>query len=191
MENKKFQIVDWSKSDFNKNIILKTHIIDNYDELKRKIKCRKDYVIAIGYNPSNKTIFNDDTTNLYLRDKIKKAYNDEIKGYILVNLIPKIQTKSQGIGQEFIDDKYINEIITLINGFSTSQIVLFFGQNGVKLLNCGNDSLRKLKDLLNKNSKRIKYTSRPEEFIHPGRSVDNYVLRDWKSDLLEYKEGTA
>lgn len=184
MEYKKFQIVDWSKSVFNKIIILKTRIIDSYAELKRSIKCGKDYVIAIGYNPSNKTIFNDDTTNLYLRDKIKKAYNDEIKGYILVNLVPKIQTKSQGIGQEFIEDKYINEIITLIKEFSTSQIVLFFGQNGVKLLNCGNDSLKNLKELLNKNFKRIKYTSRQEEFIHPGRSVDNYVLIDWKLGLL-------
>lgn len=41
MEYKKFQIVDWSKSVFNKIIILKTRIIDSYAELKEALSVGK------------------------------------------------------------------------------------------------------------------------------------------------------
>ena len=186
MDKKKFQIINWEKSNFSKDkIVLKMNIFNKYVDLESSLK-EKNYIIAIGYNPSNKTSFNDDSTNLYLRDKIKNKY-PSVMGYILVNLIPKVETDSSNVGINDIDDDYIDEIIKLINGHSKFNIVLFFGHLGVNILNSKNDKMKSLKEVLEKASDRICYTSRPEDFIHPGRSADNFNLVDWKENLLDKK----
>lgn len=192
MDNKKFQIIDWDGSNFANEIKLDTCVIEEYDDLIKKIKknqvsCEKEYVIAIGFNPSNITVFNDDETNLYLRNKIQLEYrnNSNVKGYILVNLISKIQNDSKKVGFNDVDEEYIKDIIKLINDLYNYQIVLFFGKMGVELINHKGKSLSDLKKTLIANRERIKYTSKPEKFIHPGHSANNYILTDWKDGLLE------
>ena len=74
MEEKRFQIIDWSESNFQaKRVKLTLSTYDSYNDIEKVIN-EKNYVIAVGYNPSNKTIFNDDETNLYLRDKIANRF---------------------------------------------------------------------------------------------------------------------
>lgn len=186
MKEKRFQIIDWSESDFvNNNIKLSLMTYSKYNEIKEDIK-KKNYVIAIGYNPSNKTIFNDDTTNLYLRDKIYNYFKNkpQVDGYILVNLIPRICEDSNEIKISDLKEDYIKDILKLI-GANEKEIILFFGQLGIKLLNGNNEEIKKLKEKLIQCRDRVLYTSRPESFVHPGRSGDNYEIVKWKKGLLD------
>lgn len=71
-DKKKFQVINWKDSNFDEDkIVIESRVFENFDDLNN-LDLGDNYAIAIGYNPSNKTSFNDDETNLYLRDKIQK-----------------------------------------------------------------------------------------------------------------------
>lgn len=186
MEKKHIQIIDWSESDFEKNKITSI-IYENYSKCKQAIQ-NKEYVIAIGLNPSNSTTFNDDITNLYLRDKIHNEYKNA-NGYILLNLISKISSNSETIGIKDIDENDINDINDLLNDTlsmlnkSKLGIVLFFGQTGLTILNKNNEQL---KQFLISNLAIIKYTydKTDKKFIHPGHSSNNYTLKNLQAQML-------
>ena len=186
MKEKKFQLVTWDMPN-EKKVSIVSEIYDSVDEIINAIK-DNNYVIAIGLNPSNKTAFNDDETNLYLRDKIKQEFK-EVKGYILTNLSYKIETESKNISIKDIDEGHINSILELIGKLKQHKIIVFFGQKGKEFLNNKNsdakESLYKLKEELNKNKKRVYYTKSIAKFIHPGHSGDNYELVKLKNDTLE------
>lgn len=192
MEKKHIQIIDWSESDFEKNKIKITSIIyENYSKCKQAIQ-KKKYVIAIGLNPSNSTTFNDDITNLYLRDKIHNEYKNA-NGYILLNLISKISSNSKKISIKDIDEDDIKDINYLLNdnlsmlNKSELGIVLFFGQTGVTILNKNNKKLKELKKILISNLAIIKYTcdKTDKNFIHPGHSSNNYTFKNLQAQILD------
>lgn len=180
---KKFQIIEWKFSKTGNEVNISSKIYETYNEFSKEIVGKK-YVVAIGLNPSNKTSFNDDSTNLYLRDKIHCVYGDA-DGYILINLIPKNESDSSKVSSKDIDTDYTEDCINLLKNYKPLGIVLFFGKSGISILNENKEVLKQMKKLLEENSKIIKYTSRPEEFVHPGRSANSYILVDWKDGLLE------
>ena len=184
MEEKKFQLITWNKPD-EKTVNITSKIYDSIDEIIGVSKGKK-IVIAIGLNPSNKTVFNDDETNLYLRDKIKQKF-EETEGYILTNLSCKIESDSKNISTKNIEKGHIKNIIKLIDEFKDSSIVVFFGQKGKDFINGKNNEKNGLLDLkkkLNKKINKVYYTKSIAKFIHPGHSGDGYELAKLDENTL-------
>lgn len=185
IEEKKFQLITWNMPD-KKRVNISSEIYDSVDEIINVSKSKK-YVIAIGLNPSNKTIFNDDETNLYLRDKIKQKFK-ETEGYILTNLSCKIESDSKNISTKNIEKGHIENIIKLIDEFKDSSIVVFFGQKGKDFINGKNNeknALLGLKKKLKEKIDRVYYTKSIAKFIHPGHSGDSYELAELDENTLE------
>ena len=185
MEEKRFQIIDWSESNFQaKRVKLTLSTYDSYNDIEKVIN-EKNYVIAVGYNPSNKTIFNDDETNLYLRDKIANRFkNDPVDGYILVNLIPYVTSKSSNIHFDDVKDEYIEDIVKLIES-KKRVIVLFFGKIGLKIIEKNNEKFKALKQAIINSSDEVYYTCSNNDFIHPAQKNNNYEIKEWKDGLLD------
>ena len=120
---KKFQHINWEVDADGKDVNLHSKIYDDVDMLVHDIKS-ENIVIAIGLNPSNTTVFNDDETNLYLRDKIKVKFGCD--GYILTNIFPIIDPNSNNISSSNTDSNHINDLIKLLDCFSQKDIILFF-----------------------------------------------------------------
>lgn len=180
---KKFQVIDWNDSNFDEDkIIIKSRVFESLDDLNN-LGLNDGYAIAIGYNPSNKTSFNDDKTNLYLRDKIRKLNQGKYKGYILVNLIPEISSNMKQVGDDSIDKDYIKELAKFISTEPGKTIILFFGKAGVDLINKGD--FKELKDQLLSAKDRIYYAAKNGGIVHPGRLGDGYELIAWEEDILD------
>lgn len=178
MDEKAFQLITWDIDEKDKNdITIKSKVFDDVEQMpKEKIDT---FPIAIGLNPSNKTDFNEDETNLYLKDMIKKKFNSS--GYILTNLCPKIEPDSKKISKQDFDENHIKKVITLIDLHVNSKIVIFWGKTGNKYLN--KNIIKCMKELKNKlvtrqNNNLLYYTCANDEFIHPGRRKDNYSIKE-------------
>lgn len=180
---KKFQVIDWKDSNFDEGkVVIESRVFENLDDLNN-LDLDDSYAIAIGYNPSNKTSFNDDETNLYLRDKIRKLNHGKYKGYILVNLIPEISSNMKQVGDESVDKDYISELVKLISGEPEKTIILFFGKAGVNLINKGD--FNELMTQLSNAKDRIYCAAKNGDIVHPGRRGDGYELIAWKEDILD------
>lgn len=182
VSEKKFQYIGWKIDNNGSDVSLNSRIYDDVNIIFEQLK-HKNFVIAIGLNPSNTTEFNDDVTNLYLRDKIYKELKTD--GYLLTNLCCKIESDSQNIRIGDFDDSHICDLIMLIEQFTEKQIIIFFGQTGTKFLNNNKISaFNKLKELLLKEKKRIYYTRNSPKFIHPGRSGQDYEFKLLEDDRV-------
>ena len=182
LKEKKFQYISWEIASDGKTVRLCSQIYETIDEI---IDGLKDiHVIAIGLNPSNTTDFNDDITNLYLRDKIHKEMKS--KGYLLTNLSPKVESESVKITLDDFSEEHIDNIIELIKRYPKSKILVFFGQTGVDFLNTKTKLfLGKLKKFLIKNKERVFYTRSTPKFTHPGRSGQDYDFAPLQEDTLD------
>jgi hypothetical protein len=181
---KRFQHISWKIEADGKDVNLHSKIYNDIEKLFEDIK-NENIVIAIGLNPSNTTVFNDDITNLYLRDKIHNEL--QANSYILTNLSSKIESDSGKITLDDFNEKHIGDIIELINHYSDSKIVIFFGQTGVDFLNNkvkDKSFLKKLKQLLIENKQRVLYTRSMPKFTHPGRSGQDYDFAQLQEDTL-------
>ena len=181
---KRFQYISWEIADDGKNVHLCSKIYDTVDEI---VNDSKDVVvIAIGLNPSNTTDFNDDITNLYLRDKIHKEMKST--GYLLTNLSPKVESDSVKITLDDFSEEHIYDVMRLIKKYPNSKILVFFGQTGVDFLNNklkDKSFLKKLKQLLIENKQRVFYTRSTPKFTHPGRSGQDYDFAQLEDNTLD------
>ena len=184
LKEKKFQYISWEIADDGKTVHLCSKIYDTVDEI---VDDSKDVVvIAIGLNPSNTTDFNDDITNLYLRDKLHKEMKST--GYLLTNLSPKIESDSVKITLDDFSKEHIDNIIELIKKYPKSKILVFFGQTGVDFLNTkikNKSFLGELKRFLIENKERVFYTRSTPKFTHPGRSGQDYDFAPLQEDTLD------
>lgn len=184
LKEKKFQYISWEIADDGKTVHLCSKIYDTVDEI---VDDSKDVVvIAIGLNPSNTTDFNDDITNLYLRDKLHKEMKST--GYLLTNLSPKIESDSVKITLDDFSEEHIEDIIKIIKQYPNSNIVIFFGQTGVDFLNTKIKNklfLGELKQILIENKERVFYTRSTPKFTHPGRSGQDYDFAPLQEDTLD------
>ncbi len=178
MNEKAFQLITWDINEKDKNdITIKSKVFDDIEQMPKE---EIDAIpIAIGLNPSNKTGFNEDETNLYLKDMIKNKFNSS--GYILTNLCPKIEPDSKKISKQDFDENHIEKVIALIDSHVNSKIVIFWGKTGNKYLNKEyikhvDELKKKLETQQNKNL--LYYTCANDEFIHPGRRKDNYSIKE-------------
>lgn len=178
MDKKAFQLITWYINEKDKNdITIKSKVFDDIEQMAKK--GIDAFPIAIGLNPSNKTDFNEDETNLYLKDKIKNEFNSS--GYILTNLCPKIEPDSKKITKQDFDENHIEKVISLIDMYVNSKILIFWGKTGNMYLN--EKSIKHMEELKNKlktrkNNNLLYYTCANEEFIHPGRCKDNYSIKE-------------
>lgn len=186
LTEKRFQYISWEIEADGKDVNLHSKIYNDIKKLIKDIK-NENIVIAIGLNPSNTTVFNDDETNLYLRDKIKVKF--ECEGYILTNIFPTIDPNSNNISLNDTDPNHITDLIKLLDNFEENKIVLFFGQKGVDLLNSKNNDLQNLKNKflnIGKNrTNKVYYTASIPTFKHPSRLKQNYTLEPFDANILE------
>lgn len=191
MAEKRFQLITWviegAENEIPKSVQIQSEIYKDADAVIQACD-GKNIAIAIGLNPSNTTVFNDDVTNLYLRDKIYDKWHRN--GYILTNLSATIESDSGKITLDDFEKKHIEDVVKLIEQFSNSEIVVFFGQTGVDFLNnktkykqCFGD----LKKSLLKNKSRVFYTRSTPKFIHPGRSGQDYEFAPIEDNTLDKK----
>ena len=181
---KNFQYIYWKTENNGKTVKLCSTIYDTTEEFVHKLQDKK-IVIAIGLNPSNITSFNDDVTNLYLRDKIYNEFN--VDGYLLTNLCPKVESDSQKIRIGDFDKEHILNIVNLIEILVEKKIVIFFGQTGTKFLN--NKKMiefSQLKELLLREKDKVYYTCCTPNFIHPGHSGQDYDFKPLDDNVLNY-----
>ena len=186
MDEKRFQLIRWSKNEKLQSVRIWSQVYDDVDSVIKACK-GKNIVIAIGLNPSNKTVFNEDETNLYLRDKIYTNFKCE--GYLLTNLSAKITSDSETIHNCDIIEDHIKALVKLLKVFRRRKVVVFFGVAGIEKLNSTNlSSMGELKEILLKRRERVYYTEDAQEkFVHPGLRKQNYKLVKIKNDTLDKK----
>jgi hypothetical protein len=107
MEKKEIQYIWWSIEKDKTTIT--SQIFSNIEDLI-KLDIDDNVAIAIGLNPSNTTIFNEDETNMYLRAKLCES---KCNGYILLNLVSKIESDSKKISALDLEVENINNIISI------------------------------------------------------------------------------
>ena len=183
MKTKPFQYIKWNFEDDIQKITLDSQIYTDVDDFIAQID--NNIIIALGLNPSNTTVFNDDETNLYLRNKFKEKWPG-CNGYLLTNLFPIIESNSSNLSIDNIDDSHIDKLIQLLQKTTDNKLVLFFGQTGVSFLNLKIGKMCKLKETL---SSRIAgntyYTSDGAKFSHPSRCKKTFLLEDFDSKILD------
>ena len=177
--NKAFQLITWKIEDNNTKVEIQS-VIYNYCELINNLG-NEGYPIVIGLNPSNTTIFNEDETNLYLRNKIKTEW--KVNGYILTNLCTKIESDSNNIKKEDFDETHIENIMKLIGKFPKSKILVFWGQRGNKFLNCLDlKYMSKLKEMIIKSNSA--YYTCQKKFVHPSRAKNTFSIEALQNESI-------
>ena len=85
-----------------------------------------------------------------------------------------------------IDDDHVDKLIQLIEKAADNILILFFGQNGVSLINSENDKMSELKKSLSARiPKNTYYTADETKFAHPSRCKKTFILKEFDSEILQ------
>lgn len=180
---KNFQLFEWKISNNGNDFTLKSHIYDRYC-----VSFKNADLFAIGYNPSNAANrFNEDETNLYLRNRICECFNSKDKSYsyVLMNLYNECSSKVKAFS---VDATYINELIECLKNNEEKPVLLFFGKHLFKkFVNKNNkDNTKKIFEEIFSNKRKVYYTVYRRKFIHPIHKKSKFKIES-VSSVLTFK----